>query len=277
MNKQTETIPSTKSTLKQNLGEFNILLNDLPLSTSSPLGGSMQSLNGNVNIQNVVLQHLICENDQRTADHVSSGKLSASDLGSPVQWQVLRYLGVPKRPTDDYELGKFRRGRDCEDFVLEALKEQGIVLEQQVPCAYRDCIGYLDAFINKEEIIEVKSCVNMAFKHIAKEERAKYSHILQSCYYALALGKPNFSVVYVSADDYRIMRFDYRTKNYLDKVNIAIDTFQHAVQDRRIPKFVALEAWQSNDTYNRYSDWKDKSELELAKEAERLYALKGQS
>lgn len=225
-----------------------------------------------LNIAKIVTESLRAEEKQRSDDHVASGKLSASDLGSPVQWQVLRYLGVPKRETDDYELGKFKRGRDVEDFLTGIIaKVPETKIEQQVKCEYRDCVGYLDVFLDNDEVIEVKSCVNMAFKHIQKEERAKYGHILQACYYAMALGRDEFSVVYVSSDDYRILRFDYRTKNYLDKVNNAIDAFQTAVRLKEIPKFVALETWQSLDQYNRYADWKDKDISELVDEASKLY------
>lgn len=225
-----------------------------------------------LNLAKIVTESLRAEELARSNDHVPSGKLSASDLGSPVQWQVLRYLGVPKRETDDYELGKFKRGRDVEDFLTGTIARiSTLKIEQQVKCEYRDCVGYLDVLLDNEEVIEVKSCVNMAFKHIEKEERAKYGHILQACYYAMALGKPDFSVVYVSADDYRILRFDYRTKNYMDKVNNAIDCFQTALKLKEIPKFVALETWQSLPQYNRYADWKDKDVSELVEEASKLY------
>lgn len=223
------------------------------------------------------LRQTLLENEekQRSLDHVSSGKLSASDLGSPVQWQVLRYLGVPRRENDPFELGKFKRGRDMEDGVINDLKQQPIPFEQQVRCDYRGCVGYLDIFLDKDEVIEVKSCVAMAFKHIQKEERAKHGHILQACFYALALGRDEFSVVYTCADDLRLMRFDYRTKNYMDKVNNAIDCFQTAIRLKEIPKFVALESWQALPAYNRYLEWKDKDVSELVEQAQILYAKKG--
>lgn len=228
-----------------------------------------------VNLSKLRQEILRKEDNERNASHVSSGKLSASDLGSPVQWQVLRYLGVPKRGNDPYELGKFKRGRDLEDGVADDLKTQSIPFEQQVKCEYRNCIGYLDIYLDKDEVIEVKSCVSMAFKHIEKEERAKHGHILQACFYALALGRDEFSVVYTCADDLRLMRFDYRTKNYMDKVNNAIDCFETAVRLKEIPKFIALETWQSLPAYNRYLDWKEKDTTQLVAEAKYWYDKKG--
>jgi len=44
---------------------------------------------------------------ERESKHKSSGKLSGSKMGWPLQWQLLAGIGVPQKPFDEYVLRFF--------------------------------------------------------------------------------------------------------------------------------------------------------------------------
>lgn len=209
---------------------------------------------------------------ERAANHTPSGKLSASMLGMPLQWQVLKALAVIKDEPDDYTLLKFKRGRDVEDFIVDSLEQSGLKIEKQVECNYRNVIGYLDILaVDEGQSIEVKSVTNAAFKWIKKSNQAKRHHILQGCHYALSQGKADFGILYVASDDYRVQLFNFKTSEYEREVNTIIDKFDRCIKERRIPKFEPIEKWHDDDKYNNFLDWKNKSEHELQKLAIQAY------
>lgn len=225
---------------------------------------------------------LRAEDEERSSKHTPSGKLSASMLGSPLQWQVLKALSVLKEEVDDYTLAKFKRGRDVEDFVVDALDKSDLKVDGQIECNYRDVVGYLDLLLNidgQKQAIEIKSVTNAAFKWIAKSG-AKRGHILQGCLYALSLELDEFGVLYIASDDYRTKLFTFKTKDYKKEVDEIISKFERCMKEERIPKFEAIEKWQEDDKYNNFVEWKNKSENELRKSAitlfkarkERIYA-----
>jgi len=203
------------------------------------------------------------EDKERSDKHTPSGKLSASMLGSPIQWQVLKALSALKEEVDDYTLGKFKRGRDVEDFIVKTLEDSGLEIEKQVECNYRDVVGYLDMLVvSEDQPIEVKSVTNAAFKWISKSG-AKRGHILQGCHYALSQGYDEFSILYVASDDYRPLLFSFKTKDYEKAVDKIIDDFDRAMKEKKIPKFEAIEKWQNEDKYNSFAEWKNLSSGEL--------------
>lgn len=226
-----------------------------------------------LDVNKLIATRLRTENALREAKHTPSGKLSASMLGSPIQWQVLKYLGVEQRPVDDYTLAKFKRGNHVEDFIVETVKLSDPKLKQQVECNYKGCIGYLDILTGDEYPIEVKSTTNKAFSWI-KKDGAKKAHILQGCYYALALKKDRFSVLYVASDDYRTFRFDFLTRQYQNEVDKAISLFNKVVERKEIPVFEALEKWQADEKYNPYPEWINLSKDTLEEKAKTLYNSK---
>jgi len=65
-------------------------------------------------IDNKISKKVVEENKQRELNHVSSGRLSASMLGEPLQWQILKIKGVKPKEIDEYTLRKFIRGKDVE-------------------------------------------------------------------------------------------------------------------------------------------------------------------
>src|SRR5438105_4187037 len=104
----------------------------------------------------------------KEAAHAVSGKLSASRLNDPLQWQLLYVLGVPQKPIDEYTYRKFLRGNHVEDWLLSKLTP----VEKQKFVEYRGVVGYVDAVCDTADWqfpsgiipLEVKSVSNMKFK-----------------------------------------------------------------------------------------------------------------
>lgn len=226
-------------------------------------------------ISDILINQVVKEAKKREDEHESSGKLSASMLGNPLQWQVLKYLGVEPKEIDNYTYCKFQRGRDVEDFVFDKVVASGISADSQKKAEYRNVVGLIDIYIpDPKEIIEVKSTTNGAFKYIVKEGTAKKNHILQACLYALSEDLDEFSLVYIASDDYRSCQFQYRTADYKDQVDEIIDTFEETIKAKKIPKFEAVEKWQTIDRYSMYPDWMKLSKNQLIKKAKELYDKK---
>src|SRR3990167_10128237 len=91
-------------------------------------------------LQSAITGKIREEYEKKSKEHTPSGKLSASCLGWPLQWQVLKYLQVPTTNYDDYTLAKFKRGEHVESFVKQYLSSHG----SQIKVEYRNGIGYLD-------------------------------------------------------------------------------------------------------------------------------------
>lgn len=191
-------------------------------------------------------------NELERADHVSSGKLSASMLNQPLLEQVLKLIGVPPDPVDDYALRLFARGRQAEDFIIEHLPDGNKQLEVE----YRDTVGLVD-YVDPEDGIpvEVKSTKNSAFKWIEKENKPKIGHRLQAGLYALALDKPLYRVLYVAADDLRTLMFEGDTERIKDAVDKIIAEVHGQLKKGELPEFVPREDWQANQKYSNYSAW----------------------
>jgi len=222
-------------------------------------------------IKKILELGILSEEAQRNNEHVASGKLSASSLGLPTQWQILKYLGVEPKPRDAYDLLVFRRGRDVEDFLVGMLqKHSGKKIETQMECKYRDCIGYLDLMLDGIPV-EVKSTNSMAYKHILKEGQAKKGHALQAAYYSLALGLDIFKICYINADTYQTIDFDYKTKHFTKEIDGIIDNFDNLVAGKKIPVFSALEKWNTLPKYMQYPEHEKMGEHELGQLAKKLY------
>lgn len=176
-----------------------------------------------------------------------SGRLSASKLGQPLQWQMLHYFKVPPKPVDEYTLRKFQRGNDVEDRVMQWLAPSKD--KMQVPCEYRGVVGYADVVLDYP--IDIKSCTNMAFKYKQKEGAA-YGHRMQTELYAKALGYTKYGVAYVASDDYRVLCFEEPVTNEVDKI---IDAYDAQVALGTVPVFEAKEKWHSMKDYNPYPEW----------------------
>lgn len=208
------------------------------------------------------------ESKERDVNHTPSGKLSASILGNPLQWQVLKVIGVPADEREEYVIRKFQRGRDVEDWLLYYMK--GLINKQKF-VEYRNTVGYVDAIVDMRDWDlpqfdtiphEVKSVSNLKFKRITKTG-ADESHALQGCLYALAMGTKHFAVDYVSTDDYRVESYLFETSDYATKVEDAITKFDNAIAGKTVPQFVPLLSWHDNDQYNSYKRFKGLGPIEI--------------
>lgn len=212
---------------------------------------------------------LVLDNKER-ANHIPSGKLSASQLGMPLQWQVLKSLGIGVRKVDEYVLRKFFRGKQIEAWMMSEMPN---VIEQQVKVEYRNVVGIVDAVVDTTTgyefnfgviVHEVKSVSNAKFKRIEKRGSPDNSHLLQGGLYALGRGDNFFAIDYVASDDLRVLTFvlpvDTHLKNSIDEV---IDFYDTCIANEVVPPFAEKEPWQANLTYQQYPEWQYLNEKEI--------------
>lgn len=206
-------------------------------------------------------EQLLEQNAKREEEHEPSGKLSASMLGYPAQWQILKTIGVPKPPLEEYVIRKFRRGDHVEEWLTGYMS--GIVNKQKY-VEYRDTIGFVDAIVDMRDWNleqygtiphEIKSVTNFKFKHIVKNGGADEAHALQACLYALALGSEHFAIDYVASDDYRVETILYKTSEFSDTVDSIIDTYNEWIKKGQVPTFEARYDWQSQAKYSQYPEF----------------------
>ena len=199
-------------------------------------------------------------------DREPSGKLSASKLYWPLQWQILATQFKLKSHFDEYTLRKFQRGKDVEDWLLKQVETK----DKQKFLEYKGVIGYCDAVVdtkdwdNKVGVIplEVKSVTNQKFKYLADRGPDK-GHILQNALYALALKSDYHAITYVASDDYRTLTFIEETVYAKKEIDKIIKEFNKAVESKTIPLFEPREKWQANMKYNMFGLFAGLKEVEL--------------
>ena len=229
-------------------------------------------------LDRLITERLLADRIARDERHTPSGKLSAGMLGQPVQWQMLKTIGVPQREIDNYTLRKFLRGDHVEEWLLSHMPG---VIERQKCAEYRGVIGYCDALVDcsewdsKKGIMphEIKSVSNMKFKRITQEATADNSHRLQASLYALAFNTNYYALDYVATDDYRVETYIYHIETTVSGVEYSIDEYETALEAGIVPEFEAKEKWQANDKYCNYPDWMSLSEAEIETKLETEYPM----
>jgi hypothetical protein len=218
-------------------------------------------------IDKYIEEKLLAKNEKERKNHKSSGKLSASALGLPLQWQILKVIGVPSDDLQEYTIRKFLRGNHIEDWLV---KNMVGVEDTQIFVDYHGVIGYLDVLVDMSEwnlpdlgVLphEIKSVSNAKFRFI-KEEPDKH-HVLQATLYALALDKEKFCIDYVATDDYRVETYLLETKDYKAEVDSLINKFNKVLSEKIVPAFEPTASWQENDKYNSYLEFKELSPVEI--------------
>ena len=217
-------------------------------------------------IERHISARLLADNKEKEGNHKSSGKLSASRLGWPLQWQILHSLGIDSTPIDAYTLRKFLRGSTVEDWLVSQIP--GIV-ETQKFVEYRKTVGYVDIIVDssvyehKVGIIphEVKSVTNAKFARLngAPDDQ----HCLQAALYALALKKDWFAIDYVAADDLRVRTYVVETKKFAGRVDSIIELYQKTKKSGVVPVFEPLYSWQKNKMYNSFPEWSELKQEEI--------------
>jgi len=203
--------------------------------------------------------------------HESSGKLSASMLGWPTLWQVLKITGVEAKPFDEFTLRTFQRGKDVEERILSWADN---VVKKQLKIIYRDCIGYVDSVMtyngNAPQLKgltlphEIKSVTNAKFSRIVGTKikpgnGADPQHKLQAGFYALGIGSEYYAVDYIASDDLRVETFIYKTEEIKPEIDKIIDDFEKAMTEweatKTLPPFRERYSWQTNPKYATYPDY----------------------
>ena len=208
--------------------------------------------------------------------HVSSGKLSASILSWPLQWQMLKVIGIEQKEPDEYLLRKFLRGNHCEEWLIQHIP--GLV-ETQREVEYMGAIGFIDAVVDSSNwqheigIIphEIKSVANSKFKRILQQKEADPGHKLQATLYALALKSDYYAIDYIASDDYRTLTFIYDTNDTSDEVVDIISNFKIAFSLGLVAEFEPRYQWQSNLKYCSYPEWMNLSSAEINEKIEKEY------
>jgi hypothetical protein len=208
-------------------------------------------------IDRKINQILTKEYQDRKEAHIPSGKLSASGLGKPTQFQVLKTIGVPPKDIDQYVLRKFQRGDHVEEWLVSNTPS---VVETQKPIEYRGVVGFADTIIDTSEyeckmgIIpnEIKSVTNANFKWLNIKKEPNLGHALQGACYALAEGTKHFGITYVASDDYRILMLIEETAKYKNMIDEIIDQYDFWMKNKSVPVFEAREEWQKKPEYQDY-------------------------
>lgn len=236
-----------------------------------------------MNVEQTISTKLRKKHEIERAEHISSGKLSASQLSKPLLEQVLKIIGVPEAPTSDYSLRLFERGHQVEDWVVKQLVDKKT--EQQVEIDYKGVVGYVD-FVHEGIPYEVKSVKSSAWGYLQKQG-IRYGHKLQAGLYGLALGKEQAQVVYVCADDFRIMQCALVVADIKPEIEKIMGEVKQALKSATLPEFKARESWHDKpeygEKYSSYGEWlqlptdlaMQKLERDYSKSYERLIKLSG--
>lgn len=223
-------------------------------------------------INTFIDEQLLKENAEREAKHTPSGKLSASMLFQPVRFQVLKTIGVPRKPIDPFVLGKFDEGNDAEAKLVARYKQMDVLIATQRLCTYRDAIGYVDAVIDSEKLNfkqgemphEIKSAANMKLKRI-KNTGVDWHYKIQACFYVMALGSEYYAVDVVSYESSAyVLSNIFKTSAMASNVDKAITAYDHVMiewrNNKTIPPFEPNPEvkWTGNKNYAMFDEkWID--------------------
>lgn len=236
--------------------------------------------------ENSISNRLLQRQEEEKKTRPQTDKLSGSILGSPLQDQILKMIGIPTKPFDAYTLAKFERGHQVEDWIIrntDGLLTNEQIIEfalargvevtekhEQAGVSYRDCTGHIDGVVDLDiwelpEIgivpIEVKSITNMDWKRsFGTEARpippdAKWHHKLQAGMYAKALLCDYFVIIYVASDDFRRKALLYETRDISSDIDNIIDEVHAQLRRGELPSFSPRVDWQSNPMYQSFPDW----------------------
>jgi hypothetical protein len=231
-------------------------------------------------INKFIDDELIRENSEREAAHEPSGLLSASMLFQPLRFQVLKTIGIPRKPLDAYTLGKLKRGRDVEDWYVGQLDKMGVLIDKQRKIMYRGVVGFADAIVDSDKMIfkqgemphEVKSVTNAKLKRIVATG-VDWHYKLQGTLYALGEGSSYYAIDIVSAEDLRPRVHIFDVNELKGDVDRIIDNYDKAMElwktERKLPEFEPNPdvAWTSNPMYAMYDleTWTDEAVIKYLK------------
>lgn len=235
-------------------------------------------------INTFISESFIKDNQEREAKHEPSGKLTASTLYQPLRFQLLKFLGVPRRPIDAYALGKFKRGNDVEEWYVGMLDKMGVLVEAQKEVKYRDAIGFVDAVVDSDQLTfnggimphEVKSVTNAKLRRIGKQG-VDHHYKLQACFYAMALNSDFYAVDILSAEDLRPTIYVFETNELRQEIDDLIGKYHEALLKWNTLKAIPecnchpKVPWTINPNYAMYDEfWMTASQKEILKQLESM-------
>lgn len=198
----------------------------------------------------LIAKNLREDYEKQKAAHKSSGKLSASQLNKPLLEQVLKIIGVPEAPIEDYTLRLFERGKQVEKWICSILPG-----EEQIEVDYKGCIGFIDKLIDGVPV-EIKSVKSTQWKWL-KSQGSKWGHDLQGGMYALGKQSDTYKIIYVNSNDFQVLEFVKETKGIAPEIDGIIKETKLQLIKGILPEFKAREDWQSKETYAKYSNYPD--------------------
>jgi hypothetical protein len=138
-------------------------------------------------IQSILDASLVKKNAESTREPI----VSPSCLGDCIRKLMMLERKYPARPFEPIQLRTFKAGYLFEEFVLNTLEKEGVLVKRQEAVEYRGIKGTLDSVIslNGENVLfDVKSIKSSAFGYLDKEGVGeKYTY--QLSFYHLALAK----------------------------------------------------------------------------------------
>lgn len=213
--------------------------------------------------------------------HQSSGRLTASALGAPLLFQILKVIGVPGAAIDAYALRKFYRGKQVENWFIKYVLSGVSAREKEL--YYQGVFGKADAIVDSKDydfkvgVIphEVKSVTNAKFRRV-KQQGPDRQHQLQGCLYALGMGVKDFVIDYVSAEDFRTFSVVCDVQKIQRDVDVIIAAFKAVIQTKKIPIFMPRYSWQENKMYQSHPEWTQLSETQIIEKLKREYPVQYQ-
>lgn len=214
---------------------------------------------------------LLKKNSIESKNHVSSGKLSASMLWQPLQWQILKIIGVPGVETDAQGFRNMYRGKQLEDEILELPFFKSEIVERQKFVEYENTVGYVDVMANSMKFNKINSVIPFEIKTVTRDKFARINkigvadkgHLLQACFYGLATKSKKFGLIYYNSSDYRDITWIGDVQLYQDEIKTIIKGFYKVLEDGKVPIFEAKEKWQSSLQYSQYPEWSKLTEKEI--------------
>lgn len=234
-------------------------------------------------LQSNIDEILIADNLARDKKHNPSGLLSASWLFQPLRFQVMKTIGVPLKKIEPYVLGKFLRGNQVEEWLIERMKEAGVLVEAQKEVKYKKTIGFIDAVIDSNKMQfkkghiphEIKSVTNAKLARINKTE-VDYHYKLQGCFYALAIRADYYAIDIISAEDLRVITYIFETIDLARVVDVIITRYDNAIKNWKMKKVLPefqvnpQVKWTANPQYAPFEEkYLKMTDQEIAKVIEK--------
>ena len=239
-------------------------------------------------INKQINQHRIEDNEKKSKEHKSNSMakgrkgISAGMLFQPVRFQVLKTIGLQRKPFDAYTLGVFEIGNDVEAKFVASLERAGVLLKgkdveahglkwdeskDEAYGEYRGVNGYVDAVVNTAKMEkdwgvmpwECKSVTSYKLKHV-KRTGVDWQHKLQACLYALVMGKEKFAVTIISKEHPDPMVHIFEVSEMKQEIDQIISDYAIAMEnfkkDRTLPPLNAGRvAWAVNPKYAMYDEF----------------------